>query len=68
MFFCKNWDLHLENEIKKFPHNLFYLTGTNVSVKSGLINFNCGTAPENFDEDKFDKFCKNLEVPPMCAL
>ena len=59
MFFCKNWDLHLENEIKKFPDNLFYLTGTNVSVNSGLINFDCGSTPENFDEKKFDEFCKN---------
>ena len=59
MFFCKNWDLYLENEINKFPDNLFYLTGTNVSVNSGLINFDCGSAPENFDEKKFDEFCKN---------
>ena len=54
MFFCKNWDLYLENEINKFPDNLFYLTGTNVSINSGLINFDCGSAPENFDEKKFD--------------
>ena len=54
MFFCKNWDLHLENEIKKFPDNLFYLTGTNVSINNGLINFDCGSTPENFDEKKFD--------------
>ena len=59
MFFSKNWDLYLENEINKFPDNLFYLTGTNVSVNSGLINFDCGSAPENFDENKFDEFCKN---------
>ena len=30
MFFCKNWDLYLVNEINKFTDNLFYLTGTNV--------------------------------------
>ncbi len=59
MFFCKNWDLYLENEINKFPDNLFYLTGTNVSVNSGLINFDCGSVPESFDEKKFDEFCKN---------
>ena len=59
MCFCKNWDLHLENEIKKFPDNLFYLTGTNVSVNNALINFDCGSAPENFDEKKFNEFCKN---------
>ena len=59
MFFCKNWDLHLENEIKKFPNNLFYLTGTNVSINNGLINFDCGSSPENFNETKFNEFCKN---------
>ena len=59
MFFCKNWDLYLENEINKFPDNLFYLTGTNVSVNSGLINFDCGSTPENFNEKKFDEFCEN---------
>ena len=58
MFFCKNWDVYLEDEIKKFPDNLFYLTGTNVSVKNGLINFDCGSTPENFNETKFDEFCK----------
>ncbi len=58
MYFCKNWDLHLANEIKKFPNNLFYLTGTNVSVNNGLINFDCGSAPENFNETKFNEFCK----------
>lgn len=59
MFFCKNWDIYLENEVKKFSDNLYYLTGTNISKNNGLINFDCGTIPENFDEDKFNKFCEN---------
>ena len=59
MFFCKNWDIHLENEVKKFPNNLYYLTGTNVSVKNGLINYDCGSSPKDFDEIKFDNFCTN---------
>ena len=58
MFLCKNWDLYLESEIKKLPNNLFYLTGTNVSVNNGLINLDCGSSPENFNEAKFNKFCK----------
>ncbi len=57
MFFCKNWDLFLENEVKKCHNNLFYLTGTNVSLKNGLINYDCGSSFENFNEKKFDKFC-----------
>ena len=59
MFFCKNWDIYLENEIRQYPNNLYYLTGTNVSVKNGLINYDCGSSPINFDELKFDNFCRN---------
>ena len=57
MFFCKNWDLYLDNEVKKFTHNLFYLTGTNVSVKNGLINLDCGSSTVTFNEHKFNEFC-----------
>ena len=61
MFFCKNWDIYLENEVQKYTDNLYYLTGTNVSKNNGLINFDCGTIPENFDEDKFNFFCDKDE-------
>ena len=59
MFFCKNWDTFLINEIKKYDHNLFYLTGTNVSTRHGLINYDCGSDLDNFIEKKFDDFCKS---------
>ena len=59
MFFCKNWDLFLEREVKNIKDNLFYLTGTNVSINNGLINFDCGSTHENFNEKKFDEFCEN---------
>ena len=58
MFFCKNWDIFLENEVKKINSNLFYLTGTNVSINNGLINYDCGSIPENFNEKKFNEFCE----------
>ena len=58
MFFCKNWDVYLKNEIKLYKDNLFYLTGTNVSKNNGLINYNCGTTPSNFNEKRFNNFCK----------
>ena len=35
---------------KKLNDNLFYLSGTNVSYKDGLIKYNCGSTPEDFDE------------------
>ena len=57
MFFCKNWDVYLKKEVKKFKNNLYYLTGTNISKKNGLINYDCGSTPDNFNEKKFNKFC-----------
>ena len=58
MFFCKDWDIYLEKEIKRFKDNLYYLTGTNISKKDGLINYNCGSTTNNFNEKKFNKFCE----------
>ena len=65
MFFCKNWDIHLKKEADKYPDNLFYLTGTNVSKNNGLINFDCGSVPDNFDEGKFNTFCDNDLSPDL---
>ncbi len=59
MFFCKNWDIYLEKEINNLSDNLFYLTGTNVSVSNGLINHDCGSTYESFNEKKFNEFCDN---------
>tara|TARA_S200000501_G_scaffold206376_1_gene194048 strand:+ start:2418 stop:3269 length:852 start_codon:yes stop_codon:yes gene_type:complete len=58
MFFCKNWDEYLKNEIVKYKDNLFYLTGTNVSTNKGLLNYDCGSTPQNFNEEKFNEFCR----------
>ncbi|SVD26265.1 uncharacterized protein METZ01_LOCUS379119, partial [marine metagenome] len=33
MYFCKNWDLYLEKEIKKHKNNFYYISGTNISYK-----------------------------------
>ena len=57
MFFCKNWDNFLIDEINKYKNELYYLTGTNVSVNKGLINYSCGNSPDDFDESKFNNFC-----------
>ena len=59
MYFCKNWDSFLVDEIKKHNDNLYYLTGTNVSTRYGLINYDCGSSLKNFDENKFLNFCEN---------
>ena len=59
MYFCKDWDIFLQREIKKFPNHLYYLSGTNVSVNNGLINYDCGSTPDNFNHFKFSEFCDN---------
>ena len=59
MYFCKKWDLYLEKELKNYNDKLFYISGTNVSYKDGIINFDCGTSPSDFDKEKFNKFCEN---------
>jgi len=58
MYFCKNWDFFLKNEIELYAHNNFYISGTNVSVNNGIINYDCGSSIENFDKHKFDTFCE----------
>ena len=50
-YFCPNWDITLENEVKKIGHNKFYLSGT--MMNSGPIKFDCGQTPSDFDEEKF---------------
>ena len=57
MYFCKGWDKILEHEVKKYNDNLFYLSGTNTSYKDGLINYDCGTSYNDFNQNKFDNFC-----------
>ncbi|MBD1162611.1 glycosyltransferase [Pelagibacterales bacterium SAG-MED12] len=52
-YFCPNWDIILDNEVKKIGHNKFYLSGT--MMNSGPIKFDCGQTPHDFDEKKFLK-------------
>jgi len=65
MYFCKNWDLFLYEEIKILKDNFFYFSGTNVSYKDGIIDFDCGNNPENFNIDKFNKFCCDDKSPNL---
>ena len=65
MYFCKNWDKYLINEIKKQRNNFYYLSGTNVSTRFGLINYDCGNNIENFNENKFLKFCIDDKTPDL---
>ena len=59
MFYSKNWDIFLKEELNRLNNNLYYLSGTTISINNGLINHDCGSSPENFNEDKFNDFIKN---------
>ena len=65
MYFCKNWDKFLIDEVQKQNNNLFYFSGTNISYKDGILNFDCGNTPENFDQIKFDNFCEKDNSPDL---
>ena len=65
MYFCKNWDYFLINEINNQKNNLYYLSGTNVSTRHGLINYDCGNDISDFDEKKFEKFCVSDNTPDL---
>ena len=65
MYFCKNWDIFLIEEINKQNNNQYYLSGTNVSTRHGLINFDCGSTYLDFDEKKFHNFCLQDETPDL---
>ena len=65
MYFCKNWDIFLIDEINKQNNNQYYLSGTNVSTRHGLINFNCGLTYLDFDEKKFHNFCLQDQTPDL---
>lgn len=65
MYFCKNWDIFLIDEINKQNNNQYYLSGTNVSTRHGLINFDCGLTYLDFDEKKFDNFCLHDQTPDL---
>ena len=65
MYFCKNWDVFLINEIINQKNNFYYLSGTNISTRYGLINYDCGSSIDTFDEDKFDKFCLDDKTPDL---
>ncbi len=57
-YFCPGWDEVLLNEIKKIPHNRFYLSG--IMMNNGPIKFDCGNTLENFNEDKLLANYKNV--------
>ena len=55
MYFLPNWDVFLEDEIKKTKNNFYYFSGTMIGplgYGSPRVDFNCGLTPGDFDEKK----------------
>ena len=52
MYFCPNWDTEFLKELIKIKHKNFFLSGTMVQYFNGLIDFDCGNDPQNFNENK----------------
>ena len=52
MYFCPNWDLEFKKELDKIDHKNFFLSGTMVQYFNGLIELDCGSNPQNFNENK----------------
>ena len=55
MYLCPDWDFYLFEEFKKLNTKKFYLSGTMIEQNSGHIQFDAGSNPNNFDEDKLIK-------------
>ena len=57
-YFCPNWDRVLFEEVKKIPHNKFYLSG--IMMNNGPLKLDCGNTLEEFNESKllnnFEKY------------
>ena len=60
MYFCPNWDVLFEKEIKHFGKKDFFISGTMVQHFNGLINLDCGHNPETFNESKL--FCLLIAI------
>ncbi len=58
-YFCPDWDVVLENEIKSLNTELFYLSGT--MVQNGQVSLDCGENLKNFDEQKLLKNYKFIK-------
>jgi len=57
-YFCPGWDEALLKEVKKIPHNRFYLSG--IMMNNGPLRFDCGNTLDDFDENKLLNNFKNV--------
>ena len=55
MYVCPNWDLELDNEIKRIGHDNFFISSTMIEPQgnnSAVIVNDYGNNLQNFNEDK----------------
>lgn len=55
MYVCPNWDLELDNEIKRIGHNNFFISSTMIEPHGNnpaVIIRDCGSNLQSFNEDK----------------
>jgi len=52
MYFCPNWDIIFEEEIKKIGHDDFFLSGTMIQPFKSYIELDCGRNYKEFNEKK----------------
>ena len=60
MYFCPNWDKVLLDEVKRFNHDNFYLSGTMIEPNSGHIVCDFGIDLDTFKEDELLSKYKNI--------
>ena len=58
-YFLPGWDTAFDEEIKKMPNKLYYLSGT--MVQNGQVTLDCGNTIETFNEEKVIKEHKNIK-------
>ena len=64
MYVCPNWDLELDNEIKRIGHNNFFISSTMIEPQgnnSAVIVNDYGNNLRNFNEDKLLSDYEKLE-------
>ena len=59
-YFCPNWDIEFEKEIKQIGHNKFYLSGT--MVGAGQVKFDAGETADSFNETKLINNLNNIKT------
>ena len=59
-YFCPNWDIELEKEIKSFKDNKFYLSSTMIGYE-GPNSLDCGDKISNFNEKKLINNFKQIQ-------